>query len=157
MGSLLWLSTATRPDIVVITSILAKYQNHSSPGHLSAAKYVLKYLKGTKTLGIAFHSDDQFNIQSFINFPIPNLNFFATCDANWGPQDQSIPNPQEPSPPSPKTLISSNHAPFQDTSSISMALYIGKPNARELQLVARQKPKYMLQTSVSKASSAFPT
>lgn len=99
VGSLLWLSQATRPDLAVITSIFAKYRNDPSPGHLAAAKHVIKYLKGTKSLGIAFHSDDKLNIQSFINFPIskstPKLELFATTDSNWGPQDQSILNPQE--------------------------------------------------------------
>ena len=99
IGSLLWLSQATRPDLSVITSILAQRQSNPSPGHLAAAKYVICYLKGTKSLGIAFHSDGNLNIQSFIHFPIPNLkvHLHAPSDANWGLQYQSIPNPQEPS------------------------------------------------------------
>ena len=48
IGSLNWLSQGSRPDISVITSILAKYQNNPSPGHLYAAEYVIKYLAGTK-------------------------------------------------------------------------------------------------------------
>lgn len=42
-----------------------------------------------------FHSDSQLSIQSFIHFPIPTAKIHALTDANWGPQDQSIPNPQE--------------------------------------------------------------
>ena len=96
VGSLLWLSQATRPDLSVITSILAKHQNNPSPGHIAAAKYVIKYLKSTKSMGIAFHSDGKLNIQSFIHFSIPKTRIFAMTDANWGSQDQSVPNPQEP-------------------------------------------------------------
>lgn len=96
VGSLLWLSQATQPDLSVITSILAQHQNNPSPGPIDAVKYVIKYLKDTKSMGIAFHSDEKLNIQSFIHFPIPHLKIFASYDTNLGGQDQSIPNPQEP-------------------------------------------------------------
>lgn len=45
-------------------------------------------------LGIAFHSDKDLDLQSFIHFPIPKLKIHAVTDANWGPQDQSVPPPQ---------------------------------------------------------------
>jgi len=57
VGSLLWLSLGTRPDLSTITNILAKHQNHSSKKHIAAAKYAIKYLKGTKALGINFSSE----------------------------------------------------------------------------------------------------
>ena len=96
VGSLTWLAQATRPDLAVITNLLAQQQNHPSPGHIAAAKYVIKYLTGTKSLGISFHSDSPLDLQSFIHFPIDKAKIHALTDANWGPQDQSIPNPQEP-------------------------------------------------------------
>ena len=99
VGSLNWLAQATRPDLAVITNLLAQQQNKPSPGHIAAAKHAIKYLKGTKSLGIAFHSDADLDIQSFIHFPISQNKIIALTDANWGPQDQSIPNPQEPPPP----------------------------------------------------------
>ena len=34
VGSFNWLSQATRPDLTTITSILARYQNRPSPGHI---------------------------------------------------------------------------------------------------------------------------
>ena len=54
VGSLLWISQGTRPDLAVITCILAKHQTHPIPSHIAAAKYAIKYLKSTKTLGITF-------------------------------------------------------------------------------------------------------
>ena len=92
VGSLLWLSLGTRPDLSTITNILAKYQNNPSPQHIAAAKYAIKYLKGTKHLGITFSSTSQNNdsITSFLNFPVHTPQVGALCDANWGPQDQSI-------------------------------------------------------------------
>ena len=85
VGSLLWLSQGTRPDISVITSLLDHYQNNPSLGHISSAKHVIKYLKGTSTLGIAFHSDMQLSPNSFIHFPISNTKITGHSDANWGP------------------------------------------------------------------------
>ena len=96
VGSLNWLAQATRPDLAVITNLLAQQQNKPSPGHITAAKHVVKYLKGTKSLGISFHSDSPLNLQSFIHFPINTAKVYALTDANWGPQNQSIPNPHEP-------------------------------------------------------------
>ena len=91
VGSFNWLATATRPDIATITNMLAQYQHFPSPGHLEAAKYVLRYLKGTKSKGITLSSKNNQTLQSFIKFPIVNDKIAAITDANWGPQDQSLP------------------------------------------------------------------
>ena len=56
MGSLQWVSHCTRPDISTATALLSKYQNSPSPGHLQAAKHIIKYLKLTSTHGIKFTS-----------------------------------------------------------------------------------------------------
>ena len=84
------MAQGTRPDLSAITSILAQYQSDPNPKHIAAAKYVLRYIKGTIDLGISFHSDRDIDLQSFIHFPIPKLKLHAYSDANWGPQDQSV-------------------------------------------------------------------
>lgn len=94
IGSLNWLAQATRPDLSTITSILAKYQNNPSPGHLYAAQFALRYLAGTRQLGISFHTHQHIDAQTFIHFPIKQITSFT--DSNWGPQDASIPNPNAP-------------------------------------------------------------
>ena len=91
VGSLLWISQGTRPDISVITSLLAQHQNNPYPGHISPTKHVVKYLKGTSTLGIAFHSDMQLTPNSFVHFPVTDNKITEHSNANWGPQDQSLP------------------------------------------------------------------
>jgi len=91
VGSLLWLSQGTRPDLATITNMLAKYQSCPSPGHLAAAKYAIKYLKGTIEYGVQFTSSDNIDLLSFVNFPIERKQLTGLSDANWGPQDQSIP------------------------------------------------------------------
>ena len=89
VGSMNWLSLATRPDIMTITNMLAQYQHKATYGHIEAAKYALKYLKGTKQLGICFSSQHNQAMESYVKFPILPDKITALCDANWGPQDQS--------------------------------------------------------------------
>ncbi len=56
VGSLNWLAHTTRPDLSTVISLLAQHQSTSSPRHLDAALYVIKYIAQTKTLGIYFSS-----------------------------------------------------------------------------------------------------
>ena len=91
VGSLTWLSTITRPDIATITNILSQYNHNCSPGHIDAAKYVIRYLKGSSKLGLCFSSKNQPEIEGFVQFPIDPKELQALTDANWGPQDQSVP------------------------------------------------------------------
>ena len=70
MGSpLQWLSQCTRPDIATAVSILAQYQNSPSSGHLQSARHIVKYLMGTSSYGIVFHSSHDNILQSFLQFP----------------------------------------------------------------------------------------
>jgi len=54
VGSLLYLSVCTRPDIAQAVGALAKYMAAPTEAHWTAAKGVLRYLKGTASLGITF-------------------------------------------------------------------------------------------------------
>lgn len=51
VGSLLYLATGTRPDISVAVGQLARHVSAPTMEHLAAAKVVLRYLKGTESLG----------------------------------------------------------------------------------------------------------
>jgi hypothetical protein len=53
---------------------------------LEAARYVVKYLASTKTLGIYFTSMKRSTLESFLHFPLPQK-VLSMSDANWGPQD----------------------------------------------------------------------
>ena len=114
-GSFIWLSTCTRPDLSVITSQLCAYNHKASAGLLDAARYVLRYLKGSPHHGISFSSRHPTPLHTFINLP-PNLtpssepshHLITFSDANWGPQDASNPDPSLP------VLL-----PVSDTRSIS--------------------------------------
>jgi hypothetical protein len=72
VGSINWLAHTTRPDLSTVVSLLAQHQSNPSSGHLDAAKYVVKYLANTKTLGIYFTSRKRSVLESFLHFPIPS-------------------------------------------------------------------------------------
>jgi len=98
VGSLLWLSQGTRPDLATITNILSKHQANPSKRHVDSAKFVIKYLKGSKDHGIMFDSFENLRILAYLNFPIPSNKITGITDANWGPQDQSLLKPNQTPP-----------------------------------------------------------
>ena len=95
VGSLNWLSTSTRPDVATITNIMAKYMAKPTSHHISYIRRIIRYLKGTKTLGISFSTISNDRLNAYVKFPIPEDKITALSDANWGPQDQSKPKPNE--------------------------------------------------------------
>ena len=54
VGSLMYAMLGTRPDIVFAVGLLARYSNDPSDLHLDAAKSVLRYLQGSKKVGIMY-------------------------------------------------------------------------------------------------------
>ncbi len=61
--SLMYVACATRPDIAYAVNSCAQFMSNPGPGlvHLEAAKHILRYLKGTKTVGITYskQTDDK--------------------------------------------------------------------------------------------------
>jgi hypothetical protein len=57
-GSLIWLAKCTRPDISFVTSIIAQQVADPKPLAFQMCSRVLRYLQGTKDLGIQFVSGD---------------------------------------------------------------------------------------------------
>ncbi|BES98092.1 Hydra magnipapillata [Nesidiocoris tenuis] len=54
VGSLMYLSVSTRPDISFAVTYLSQFNKNPSVESWSAAKRVLKYLKGTSSLGLSY-------------------------------------------------------------------------------------------------------
>ena len=54
IGSLMYLSVCTRPDIAYVVSTLARFSSKPNKSHWTAAKRVPRYLKGTADYGISF-------------------------------------------------------------------------------------------------------
>ena len=101
MGGLTWLAISTLPDIAVAHKLLSRHITNPSPGHMEAAKHVLRYLRGTPDNGLMFveHSRDN-PIHGYISWPpnVPPPSHHSSgkyTDSNWGPQDASRPLPEE--------------------------------------------------------------
>eukprot|EP00873_Tetraselmis_striata_P007808 jgi/Tetstr1/428072/TSEL_018127.t1 len=71
VGSLLYTMVATRPDIVEAVSKLSRAMAKPEERHCQAAKRVLRYLKGTKTLGLTFSGGKADGL------------LHGYCDADW--------------------------------------------------------------------------
>jgi hypothetical protein len=70
IGSLLYVANSTRPDICLATSVLSQYLEQPREMHWRAAIRVLRYLKGTKDMGIVLSRNES------------KLHTYS--DANWG-------------------------------------------------------------------------
>ncbi|XP_020548166.1 uncharacterized protein LOC110011713 [Sesamum indicum] len=69
VGRLLYLGF-NRPDISFVVQQLSQFLQHLQSSHWDAALYVLRYLKGTSSLGLFFSSSN-------------SLQPFALTDASW--------------------------------------------------------------------------
>jgi hypothetical protein len=72
VGALMYAAMITRPDIAYAVQALARHLQASGPEHWRAAKHVLRYLKGTRDVGIIY------NGRVFKDTIIVGY-----CDADW--------------------------------------------------------------------------
>jgi hypothetical protein len=70
IGSLMYLMVSTRPDLAAPLSILSRFLANPGLVHWEAAKRVLRYLKGTTSIGLRYE-------RTGCSEPV------AFCDANW--------------------------------------------------------------------------
>jgi hypothetical protein len=71
VGSLRYLCN-TRPDIAYSVGIISRYMERPKMSHLSAAKRILRYIKGTMDYGIVFNKPDKKDIE-----------LIGYTDSNW--------------------------------------------------------------------------
>ena len=71
IGSLLYVSTWTRPEISYAVQKCAAYVENPGMNHWTAIKRIMRYLKGTITDGITFKPDTSLILTGY-------------CDADWG-------------------------------------------------------------------------
>jgi hypothetical protein len=83
IGSFIWMATSWRPDISFITMHLARFVSNPTVEHYDAAIGILKYLKGTKRLGLKFMKGNKLQFNQ-----IPQM--LCKTDANWGGDADSI-------------------------------------------------------------------
>ncbi|EJF56279.1 hypothetical protein DICSQDRAFT_71809 [Dichomitus squalens LYAD-421 SS1] len=55
IGSLMYAMLGTRPDIAFAVTRLSRYSANPSPDHMKYAKYILRYLQGTRTYRIRYN------------------------------------------------------------------------------------------------------
>ncbi|GKC95608.1 uncharacterized mitochondrial protein-like protein [Tanacetum coccineum] len=64
VGSLMYL-TASRPDLVFVVCMCARYQANPTEKHLTAIKRVFRYLEGTINMGLWYPKDIGFDLTAF--------------------------------------------------------------------------------------------
>ena len=65
VGSLLYLSTTTRPDIAFAVGVLSRFMSCPEENHMRKAKGVLRYLRGTTRLGAVYGGSEL--LQGFVD------------------------------------------------------------------------------------------
>lgn len=75
LGSLMYLSVLTRPDITFAVNFLSQFNNCYTESHWKSAKRILRYLKGTKSLCLEYKNDNS-NLMGFVDSDFAN----NTCD-----------------------------------------------------------------------------
>jgi hypothetical protein len=68
LGELQYLANATRPDIAYAVNRLAAYTANPSLQHVGALKRILRYLAGTKSLGITYSKFPRAEANTFHGF-----------------------------------------------------------------------------------------
>ena len=65
IGSLLYASGGTRQDVIFIVGVLARYCGKPKQLHLTAAKRVLRYLKGTAELALTYTTEGNASLTGY--------------------------------------------------------------------------------------------
>ncbi|GKC77515.1 hypothetical protein Tco_1128289 [Tanacetum coccineum] len=73
IGSLMYLNT-TRPGIQFSIVLCARYQSNPKESHLIAVKRILRYLKGTPTLGLYYPKCSGFDLKGYSDLDYAGCN-----------------------------------------------------------------------------------
>lgn len=65
IGSLMYLSVATRPDITFAVNLASRYLETATKIHWNAVKRILKYLKGTTGYGLKFNRNQEQHVRVY--------------------------------------------------------------------------------------------
>ena len=67
VGALLYLQATTRPDISYIVNVLSKHMSKPTERHWTAAKHLLRYLKGTADYGITYQGGSKHFLIGYVD------------------------------------------------------------------------------------------
>ena len=101
VGSLLYASIATRPDIAQAVGAVSKFNSCPTEAHLTAVKRIFRYLKGTINLGIKYERSDDKHLVGFSDvdwagdvddrhFTTGNLFLMAGAAIDWFSKRQPV-------------------------------------------------------------------
>ncbi|KAE8231736.1 hypothetical protein CF326_g3244 [Tilletia indica] len=65
IGCLMWAAQGTRPDIAYAVSRLARFMSNPRPEHIIGAKRLVRYLKGTSSIGLVYTCAHDAQIEGF--------------------------------------------------------------------------------------------
>jgi hypothetical protein len=68
VGALLYLATATRPDISHTVSVLCRFNNNPGMEHWKAVKHLLRYLKGTVDMKLTYSPSPSRSHEPFVTY-----------------------------------------------------------------------------------------
>ena len=68
LGSIMYIMLQTRPDIAYAISKLSQFSSNLTKQHLQALKRVLRYLKGTKGLGLTYQKNEKRELVGWTDF-----------------------------------------------------------------------------------------
>jgi hypothetical protein len=78
VGSLLWVSNGTRPDIAYAVSQVAKYMTNPGQEHWVAVKRIMRYLKGTSDLEIVYNGYRDIETSGYFGGVLPTPTLLPT-------------------------------------------------------------------------------
>ncbi|GKG39953.1 hypothetical protein Tco_0466730, partial [Tanacetum coccineum] len=64
IGSLMYL-TSSRPDLIYVVCLFARYQAKPTEKHLNAVKRIFRYLKGTINMGLWYSKDTDISLTAY--------------------------------------------------------------------------------------------
>ena len=72
IGSIMYLVTATRPDLAYTITHLSQFNSNPSKEHFTAAKRVLRYIKGTKDQQLLYPWDTPLQLSGYVDASFGN-------------------------------------------------------------------------------------
>ncbi|XP_073526294.1 uncharacterized protein [Phyllobates terribilis] len=99
VGSLMYL-TASRPDIVFVVSLYARFQSDPRESHITIIKCILRYLKGTGNICLWYPKNCDFTLVGYTDADYPGYlvdrkstsgmaQFLGPCLVSWGSRKQN--------------------------------------------------------------------
>ena len=80
IGSLMYAALPTRPDISFAVAALCRYNSQPRTGHMTAARRVIRYLKGTTDLRLHFRSG---GTDTLANGKLNGMRISGYTDSDW--------------------------------------------------------------------------